>query len=67
VVKKKDIDGYKFWLDNGFWIGFRLSGTEPVARIYAEKEGSYETPQEKLDQDVMTLLNWGGNFLKEKL
>ncbi|MFH1541020.1 MAG: hypothetical protein ABID79_04110 [Elusimicrobiota bacterium] len=30
------IDGYKFLLDDGSWVGLRLSGTEPVVRIYIE-------------------------------
>ncbi|OQA89691.1 MAG: Phosphoglucomutase [Elusimicrobia bacterium ADurb.Bin231] len=30
------IDGYKFLLENGSWVGLRLSGTEPVIRIYVE-------------------------------
>ncbi len=67
VVRVKSIDGYKFWLDNGMWIGFRLSGTEPVARIYAEKEGAYEEPEKEMQQDVDALLTWGGAFLSEKL
>jgi phosphoglucomutase len=29
-------DGHKFILADGSWILFRLSGTEPVARIYVE-------------------------------
>jgi phosphoglucomutase len=30
------IDGTKFMLDNDCWLLIRLSGTEPVARLYAE-------------------------------
>lgn len=29
-------DGFKYLLDNGAWLGIRLSGTEPVARLYLE-------------------------------
>jgi phosphoglucomutase len=29
-------DGYKFVLDDGSWVMFRASGTEPVIRIYLE-------------------------------
>jgi phosphomannomutase len=33
------LDGYKFILDDGAsWIGFRLSGTEPVVRCYLESD-----------------------------
>lgn len=30
------IDGYKYMLSDGSWLGVRLSGTEPVVRLYAE-------------------------------
>ena len=43
---KKDLtDGIKLSLDDSSWIMVRLSGTEPIARIYAE---SYS--QSKLDE-----------------
>lgn len=29
-------DGYKYVLDDGTWLAIRLSGTEPVARLYLE-------------------------------
>lgn len=35
-------DGFKFILKDGDWLGLRLSGTEPVVRIYAESK-SLET------------------------
>lgn len=38
VQKKIDIDGDKFILDDSTWIGFRLSGTEPVVRVYVEAD-----------------------------
>lgn len=31
-----DTDGHKFILTDGSWIGVRLSGTEPVVRVYME-------------------------------
>lgn len=31
-----DMDGFKFILRDQSWIGIRLSGTEPVVRLYAE-------------------------------
>ncbi len=34
--KKDLIDGIKLFLDESSWIMVRLSGTEPIARIYAE-------------------------------
>ena len=30
------IDGLKLVLEDGSWVCYRLSGTEPVARIYTE-------------------------------
>lgn len=43
---KKDLtDGIKLSLDNSSWIMVRLSGTEPIARIYAESSS-----QSKLDE-----------------
>ena len=29
-------DGLKLILDDGAWVGYRLSGTEPVVRVYSE-------------------------------
>ena len=43
---KKDLtDGIKLSLDDSSWIMVRLSGTEPIARIYAESSS-----QSKLDE-----------------
>jgi alpha-D-glucose phosphate-specific phosphoglucomutase len=36
VVEIKSYDGYKFILEDGSWLIMRLSGTEPILRIYAE-------------------------------
>jgi len=33
-----DTDGHKFILTDGSWIGLRLSGTEPVVRVYLEAD-----------------------------
>jgi phosphomannomutase len=38
VKNKITIDGDKFILDDNTWIGFRLSGTEPVVRVYVESD-----------------------------
>ena len=32
------LDGFKFILEDGSWVGFRLSGTEPVVRMYVESD-----------------------------
>jgi len=36
VVKKISVDGHKFVLEDGSWLLMRLSGTEPVVRLYVE-------------------------------
>jgi len=36
VVEIKTTDGYKFICDDRSWLMLRLSGTEPILRIYAE-------------------------------
>lgn len=36
IKKKVLLDGYKFIFADGSWLGFRLSGTEPVVRCYIE-------------------------------
>ncbi|MGQ0644774.1 MAG: phosphoglucomutase/phosphomannomutase family protein [Elusimicrobiota bacterium] len=33
-----ETDGHKFILNDGSWIGIRLSGTEPVVRVYLETD-----------------------------
>ena len=39
VIKKDDKDGIKLYLDdNRSWILVRLSGTEPLLRIYIESD-----------------------------
>lgn len=38
VVDRKDLDGYKFFLEGGGWVLVRASGTEPLIRFYAEAE-----------------------------
>ncbi len=43
------IDGNKYLLDDGSWLLFRKSGTEPVVRLYAEA-GSPEALAELIEQ-----------------
>ncbi len=50
VVKTKDYDGYKFICEDESWLILRLSGTEPILRIYAE------SPSEKRS---LAILNFG--------
>ena len=45
VVRVRDDDGFKFFLDDGSWVLVRMSGTEPLMRVYGE--GS---TQQRVDQ-----------------
>ncbi len=36
VVSANKADGCKLYLDNGAWVMFRASGTEPIVRVYVE-------------------------------
>ncbi|MBI5694612.1 MAG: phosphoglucomutase/phosphomannomutase family protein [Nitrospirae bacterium] len=54
VVKTVTIDGHKFILDDGSWLLMRLSGTEPVVRLYVEANSA---------DDLMTLSKEGEKFI----
>lgn len=54
VVKTVTMDGHKFVLDDGSWLLMRLSGTEPVVRLYVEA-GSVD--------DLMELSKAGEKFI----
>jgi len=40
IIGKNTIDGTKFLLEDGSWVLFRFSGTEPVARVYVESSSA---------------------------
>ncbi len=42
VHNYENIDGDKYYFDNGNWIMYRASGTEPVLRIYAQAGNNVE-------------------------
>ncbi len=42
IVHLDTNDGTKFFLDDGSWLLIRLSGTEPLVRVYAETKGESE-------------------------
>jgi len=48
VKETKSFDGYKFIMDDNSWLILRLSGTEPILRIYAEASGE-KTAKSYLD------------------
>ena len=45
VVRVRDDDGFKFFLDDGSWVLVRMSGTEPLMRVYSEA-----TTQQRVEQ-----------------
>lgn len=55
INKVKDCDGLKFYLAGGSWVLFRLSGTEPLLRIYAESDNTTKT--RKLIAEAKKALN----------
>lgn len=54
VVKHITIDGHKYLLEDGSWVCFRPSGTEPVVRFYLE--ASSEAGLDRLQQAGEALL-----------
>ena len=49
------IDGAKFLFDDGTWVLFRKSGTEPVVRVYAEGRS---------DRELETLIQAADAFIR---
>jgi len=56
VTEVKSFDGIKFICADSSWILFRLSGTEPILRIYAEAD---------TNKGVDSLIDWGKNTALE--
>src|SRR3989339_3670 len=54
VEKLITLDGYKFLLGGKNWIMIRLSGTEPLVRLYAESDS---------DKQLNALLNLGKKYV----
>ena len=42
VSEERTLDGYKLVLDDGSWVMFRSSGTEPKTRLYCESKDSQQ-------------------------
>ncbi|MCL2389511.1 MAG: phosphoglucomutase/phosphomannomutase family protein [Elusimicrobia bacterium] len=57
IKKVITLDGHKFILDDNSWVGFRLSGTEPIVRLYAESDSAAKTNK---------ILNAGKKFVYGK-
>jgi len=36
VLRRNDMDGFKYYLDDESWLLIRFSGTEPLLRVYTE-------------------------------
>ncbi|MCK5064020.1 MAG: hypothetical protein KAQ97_01985, partial [Candidatus Fermentibacteraceae bacterium] len=51
VISVDHTDGVRFILENDSWVLFRLSGTEPLARVYAQAD----TPLER-DRILNTII-----------
>ena len=56
IVPLATRDGTKFFLDDGSWLLVRLSGTEPLVRVYAET---------KANDELAPLLDAGEKMVRE--
>lgn len=56
VSRVEDLDGYKYFFENGDWLMIRASGTEPVLRTYAESS-TREAAFDILEAGKTTLLS----------
>ena len=54
-MRTRTDDGFKFYLDDGSWVLMRMSGTEPLMRVYAEA-----TTRERVEQLIAALENQSG-------
>ncbi|MBL8024426.1 MAG: phosphoglucomutase/phosphomannomutase family protein [Elusimicrobia bacterium] len=55
-----ETDGHKFILTDGSWIGVRLSGTEPVVRVYIETQDPLK--MKALEKAGRVLIGLSPNF-----
>ena len=56
VSRIEDLDGFKYFFENGDWMMIRASGTEPVLRLYAESS-TKDSAFDILNDSKNTLLN----------
>lgn len=59
VIRKDNIDGTRFMLDDRSWLLIRFSGTEPLLRIYAEASSPARVNQLIQEGKVITGLQGG--------
>jgi phosphomannomutase len=55
IVRTEDLDGFKFYFENGSWVMIRPSGTEPLLRVYAEAE-NFQACRQILDAVKQAIL-----------
>jgi len=55
IVRTRTDDGFKFYMDDGSWVLMRMSGTEPLMRVYAEA-----TTHERVEELITALEHHSG-------
>jgi phosphomannomutase len=55
IVRTRTDDGFKFYMDDGSWVLMRMSGTEPLMRVYAEA-----TTRERVEELITALEHQSG-------
>jgi phosphomannomutase len=55
IVRTRDDDGFKYYLENGSWALVRFSGTEPLIRVYSEA-----STRERVDELLAALESYLG-------
>jgi phosphomannomutase len=55
VVRTRDDDGFKYYLEDGSWVLVRFSGTEPLIRVYSEAQ-----TRERVDELLHALESYLG-------
>jgi phosphomannomutase len=53
VTRVETLDGRKYWLDDGSWVLVRVSGTEPLLRIYIEAPTGAEVDELHRDTEAL--------------
>jgi phosphomannomutase len=53
VARVETLDGRKYWLDDGSWVLVRVSGTEPLLRVYIEAPTGAEVDELHRDTEAL--------------